>query len=141
MCFNAPRSRGPSASKSVSFPRRAFVPTSVNLSVFSITCIVSRSVTKSVIGSRSATQSATWSRILGLIPVFTLPTHYGTRSRPGLFLPIDRGKELTLVHLRAAADVQALRLVVELLLRLAAGTGVRAEPAPAARRHVAGRRP
>jgi len=41
----------------------------VNLSVRSITCIESRSVRKFVIASRSATQSATWSRVLGLIPL------------------------------------------------------------------------
>src|SRR5262245_39677029 len=140
MCFKAPRSRGPSASNSVSLPRRASVPTSVNLSVFSITCIVSRSVTKSVIGSRSATQSATWSRILGLIPFSTLSTHYGTRPRPGLFLPTDGREELPLVHLRATLDVQALRLVVELLLRLALRTRTRAQAPTPTRRHVTRRR-
>ena len=57
---------------------------------------------------------------LGPHPVFH--PIYGTRPRPGLFLPIDRGQELPLVHLRAALDVEALRLVVELLLRLAGVT-------------------
>src|SRR5439155_435568 len=58
-CFSAPRSLGPSATNKVSFPRRASVPTRVNLSVCSITCIESRSVRKSAMRSRSATQSAT----------------------------------------------------------------------------------
>src|SRR5206468_3975409 len=35
---------------------------------------------------------------------------------------IDSGQKLSLVHPRASADVQALRLVVELLLRLALRT-------------------
>src|SRR5205085_416911 len=38
-CFSAPRSRGPSAAKSVSLPRRASDPTSVKASVRSMTCI------------------------------------------------------------------------------------------------------
>ncbi len=63
--FKAPRSRGPSAAKSVSLPRRASEPTSVNLSVRSMTCMPSRVVTNSAIGSRSATQYATWSSFVG----------------------------------------------------------------------------
>ncbi len=55
-CFSAPCSRGPSAAKSVSLPRRASEPTSVNLSVRSMTCMPSRVVTNSAMGSRSATQ-------------------------------------------------------------------------------------
>src|SRR5712691_1466720 len=64
-CLSAPCSRGPSAPKSVSFPRRASEPTSVNRSVRSITCIPRCSVAKSAIESRSATHSATWSRVFG----------------------------------------------------------------------------
>ncbi len=58
-CFNAPCSRGPSAAKSVSFPRRASDPTSVNASVRSMTCMPRFAIAKSAIVSRSATQYAT----------------------------------------------------------------------------------
>ena len=63
----APWSRGPSASKSVTFPRRASAPSSVKRSVRSISCMPSCEVRTSAIASRSATQRATWSRVSGLI--------------------------------------------------------------------------
>ena len=52
------------------------------------------------------------------------PVASGARDPPGLgvLLAVDRGEELPLVHPRAALDVQPLRLVVELLLRLALGS-------------------
>jgi hypothetical protein len=59
MRSSTPRSRGPSSSNNVSLPRFASAPTSVNLSVRSITCMPSCAVQKSAITSRSDTQSAT----------------------------------------------------------------------------------
>src|SRR4051794_6088664 len=59
---STPGSRGPSASNSVSLPLRASEPTSVNLSVRSMTCMPRWPVRKSARVSRSATHSATWSR-------------------------------------------------------------------------------
>src|SRR5205823_7431098 len=111
----APGSRGPSASKNVSFPRRASDPASVNRSVRSITCMPRCSVTKSTSGSRSATQKATWSSVFG----FTLrgyPRGRGLSLGLGL-LPVDRPLELRLLHLRPALDPQLPSLVVELVAR------------------------
>src|SRR5262249_39100655 len=66
-CSSAPRCRGPSAAKSVSFPRLASAPTSVNASVRSITCIPRWPTTKSATASRSASQYATWSSVFGFM--------------------------------------------------------------------------
>ena len=55
-CSSAPRSRGPSAAKSVSFPRRASAPTSVKASVRSTTCIPRCAMAKPATASRSASQ-------------------------------------------------------------------------------------
>ena len=106
-CLSAPRSRGPSASNSVSLPRRASDPTSVNASVRSMTCMPRWLVTKSAIGSRSATQRATWSRVSGVT---------GRQDSQRLLPPVDRALELLLGHPRATLDVQPPGLVVELLL-------------------------
>src|SRR5215208_3491299 len=57
---------------------------------------------------------------------------------PSAALRRDRSLQLTLVHARAALDVQPLRLVVELLLGLALrAIGARALPASARRRRAA----
>src|SRR5204862_4059175 len=133
MCLRAPRSRGPSASKSVSLPRRASEPTSVNRSVCSITCMPTCAVTKSAIGSRSATQRATWSRVRGL----TSGPEYLSEAGLPRALAGDGALQLRLVHLRASLDPATLRLVVELLLRAALRTAARAKPAAPARRDVA----
>src|SRR5207302_6353823 len=97
---------------------------SVNFSVRSITCMPSCSVANCAIESRSATHSATWSRVFK-----------GTRPRyrcDSLLLRGDRPLQLRLVHLRAALDAETLRLVVELLLR---------PPLPVPARGAAGRAP
>ena len=58
-CLNAPVSLGPSASKSVSLPRRAFVPMSVNFSSFVITCMLRWRSRNATMVARSSTQKAT----------------------------------------------------------------------------------
>ena len=65
MRSSAPRWRGPSASNSVSFPSFASIPTSVKVSVSSITCMPRWSHRNVASGSRSSTQRATWSRLVG----------------------------------------------------------------------------
>ena len=89
-CLSAPCSRGPSAPKSVSLPRRASEPTSVNASVRSTTCIPSRSVTKPAIRSRSATQRATWSSVFrphaGRIASALLPAGRPRAGAAALFI-------------------------------------------------------
>src|ERR687897_248603 len=62
---SAPRCRGPSASNSVSLPSLASMPTSVNVSVSSITCMPRCSQANVARSSRSSTQRATWSRLVG----------------------------------------------------------------------------
>src|SRR6187551_1019388 len=145
-CFRGPRSRGPSSAKRVSFPRRASEPTSVNASVRSTTCMPAPPVRKSAIRSRSATQSATWSSVSGFMPE-SIDKRRGVAAPPfaamcaRLLAPVDGALELGLVHLRAALDVHALGLVVELFLRPAAwAVRAGALASPAARRHVATRR-
>src|SRR5947208_3546108 len=72
----------------------------------------------------------------------TNPTNgdLGARSAPAF--AIDRGLELALVHVRAPADVEALRVVVELLPGPAPRARTpRALAAATARRDVARRRP
>ena len=58
-CAKAPCSRGPSASNSVSLPRRASLPISVKLSSCAITCMPRCRSRNAATGSRSATQNAT----------------------------------------------------------------------------------
>ena len=73
MCLSGPGSRGPSASKNVSFPCRASVPTSENSACSSITCMPRCFSQRSTSGRRSATQNATWSRVSGSIVAETYP--------------------------------------------------------------------
>ena len=88
---SGPRSRSPSAANSVSLPRRASAPTSVNASVRSISCIPTCVVRKSASRSRSATQSATWSRL----SMFILrPRSYPLRSPSNLAAQIRRCSNL-----------------------------------------------
>src|SRR5579872_5250495 len=109
-CLKAPRSRGPpsSASKRVSLPWRASLPTSVKFSWRSMTCIPSRATASSAIASRSVTQNATWSSVRAV----TRP-----RIPADLRATVDRALQLSLAHARAARDVEPARLPVQLLLR------------------------